>query len=246
LSIIEKHESWFDKVSETYEERWYKGDSYKEKWTEEYLKELEKYKGRKILDVGCGTGLQTQAMNALGVDISQGMLNEAEKKGVKTFKAKSSELPFSDNSFDMVVSFNLLEHLLEEERIKTVKEFARVTKSGGTVLIETNNALSPVFYGRPSDYIKTSSTPSDDYGFDSKGEQQVYTHLFSRGEIQELLIRARLELLEVRGLRFVCHMTRFLEEEQFPVETTYLIDCLIGKITWINPRIRYLAVKKWN
>jgi len=244
MSVIEENQRWFNAVSETYGDRWYKGNPYKEAWFKGYLKELEAFKGLKILDVGCGVGLQAATMGAWGLDFSEGMLEKAKKRGVKTFKSKSSDLPFPDDCFDLVTSFNLMEHLPEEERLPSILEFARVVKKGGKVLIETNNALSPIYNTRPRDYTRFSENPQGDYGYDSKGETyQVYTHLFDKEEICELIDEAGLKLVSVRGLRFVCYLTEFLKAEQVPVENVPLLDALIGRITWLNPRIRYTAVK---
>jgi len=57
----------------------------------------------RVLDVGCGTGYLTSRLNAIGCDISFGMLSCAKRKG---FYAQSNamQLAFADEKFDLVVS----------------------------------------------------------------------------------------------------------------------------------------------
>lgn len=101
--------------------------------------------GRRVLDAGCGTGLLLEkaagvAAEAVGVDISPGMLELAKRRGLEVFLSDITELPFDDESFDTVYSFKVLAHV---ERIEAaLEEMARVTKPGGHLVLEFYNPRS--------------------------------------------------------------------------------------------------------
>jgi ubiquinone/menaquinone biosynthesis C-methylase UbiE len=109
----------------------YATDPIEKKRIEEIYKIIPK-DVKTILDVGCGNGsflnflLKTNKYNGLmGVDFSQEAL-----KYVKTEKigGNISELPFENNSFDLVTCLEVLEHLTEEEFNKGIAEIQRVSK----------------------------------------------------------------------------------------------------------------------
>ena len=82
-----------------------------------------------VLEVGCGTGLILEkaaevASRAVGVDISDGMLEQARERGLEVAQADASEsLPFEDESFDLVYSFKVLAHI--EDIDAALQEMAR-------------------------------------------------------------------------------------------------------------------------
>lgn len=83
----------------------------------------------KVLDVGSGEfGLATYAkggFNITGTDIDFGLRRE---KNLKIVKASADALPFPDNSFDAVVSVDMMEHLPPQIRKKAVSEMVRVAR----------------------------------------------------------------------------------------------------------------------
>lgn len=92
-----------------------------------------------ILEVGCGTGVIAEGLAQLGplvvgIDIDSAMLNfvrQRESRVVYT-QGDAHALPFPDGAFDAVVCHYLLLWLTEP--VQGVKEMARVTKPGGSVL----------------------------------------------------------------------------------------------------------------
>lgn len=100
----------------------------------EYL--LANYDVKSILDVGCGFGQVVRQCLELGyqvkgIDISKWVIETYLKdlhEQDTVFQSPSSSLPFSDNIFDLVVSFNLLEHIATSEVKKTLREIWRVSK----------------------------------------------------------------------------------------------------------------------
>ena len=92
-----------------------------------------------VLDVGCGKGfllyemkLILDGLDARGLDISEYALEHA-KEEIKPFLTlgKAQELPYDDDSFDLVISITTLHNLHINDLEKAVKEIERVKKPGG-------------------------------------------------------------------------------------------------------------------
>lgn len=100
---------------------------------------------REVLECGCGTGLildrvHKLARRAVGIDLSDGMLAHAKRRGLDVQRASITELPFADASFDVAYSFKVLAHI---EQIETaMREMARVVRPGGHVIGEFYNPRS--------------------------------------------------------------------------------------------------------
>lgn len=118
------------------------------------LRETSTYEKVRILDLGCGTGrfsiyLAKYGFDVFGIDIwpdfvriARDKANESQTTGIVNFVVgRSEELPHKSNLFDMIMVLDVLEHVCDWQ--KTLSEIARVTKSGGIVLIETTNKMCP-------------------------------------------------------------------------------------------------------
>lgn len=117
-------------------------------WVQQYLNNLV------CLDAGCGAGYGTHflAVNGvnkiIGVDIS----TEAIKYDRKKFRAANLEFKqmsvtkfeFVSDSFDAVISFDVLEHLNEVDQRKFIAEAARLLKPNGAAYIGCPNAKRTV------------------------------------------------------------------------------------------------------
>ncbi len=135
---------YYDDFSQTYERRRHRGYHALVDDIEASLV-LENYRGGKVLEVGCGTGLIMKrcskiGKDLIGVDISNKMVEKAHRKGHFVFLSDVVSLPFGNEVFDLVYSFKVLAHVV---RIKSaLREIARVTCRGGQVLAEFYNPLS--------------------------------------------------------------------------------------------------------
>jgi ubiquinone/menaquinone biosynthesis C-methylase UbiE len=101
--------------------------------------------GKKALDYGCGSGRSTRFLKNLGfdvvgVDISKDMIKEAlrhDKEG-KYCRIKSGSVPFKNSTFDVIFSTMVFVEIpSKEEMTKILREFNRVLKDSGTVIIVT-------------------------------------------------------------------------------------------------------------
>ncbi len=91
----------------------------------------------KILDVGCGTGANLEMLlqfgHAEGVDASEKAVGFCHEKGLTVHKGLVENLPFADESFDLVTALAVIEHLGDD--VQGLREIYRVLKRGGCALI---------------------------------------------------------------------------------------------------------------
>jgi SAM-dependent methyltransferase len=91
----------------------------------------------RILDVGCGTGANLEMLSqfgeAEGVDVSDDALEFCRQKGLKVQKGLAEEMPFADESFDIVTALDVVEHL--DDDVAGLKEMNRVMTQEGRALI---------------------------------------------------------------------------------------------------------------
>ena len=107
-------------------------------------REAAKYPGGRMLEIGCGAGWESVAWAQAGMQVSAIDLSEAALALAKGNIAhhrlsadlkwgNAEELPFADNTFDIVASFGVLHQTQSTER--AVAEVKRVLKSGGEAVI---------------------------------------------------------------------------------------------------------------
>jgi len=92
----------------------------------------------RILDVGCGTGanliMLSKYGDAEGVDISEDALAFCRERGLDKVKlGAGEELPYEDNTFDLVTAFDVVEHM--DDDLAGLREMRRVLRPGGRVLL---------------------------------------------------------------------------------------------------------------
>jgi ubiquinone/menaquinone biosynthesis C-methylase UbiE len=109
-----------------------------------YAISLELARNKKVLDIASGEGygsnlLAQVAQEVIGVDIDESVVKFASNKYKKnnlSFKTGStSAIPSEDNQFDVIISFETIEH--HDEHEKMMSEFKRVLKPDGIVIISS-------------------------------------------------------------------------------------------------------------
>ena len=101
----------------------------------------------KILDVGCGTGETLTFIKKMfpkaklyGVDSSISAIKYSKQRGHKNIlKSLAEKLPFKDETFDVVLFLDVLEHIKNDQKV--INEAKRVLKKNGSIII-TSPALS--------------------------------------------------------------------------------------------------------
>ncbi len=116
------------------------------------LGKLNLREGRRILDIGCGSGRHTSAVSrfagvvVIGSDIDLRRLAEVREridmeKNYSTFQAKRCDLvasdicslPFGNECFDLIICSEVLEHVADY--VRGISELKRVLKSGGNLVL---------------------------------------------------------------------------------------------------------------
>jgi len=158
------------------------------------LKEIRNSKG-KLLDVGCGGGDFLEALSLyrpkcklFGIDLSKKAIDFAKKKDIKAefMVADAQKLPFKDKSFDIVVCFDLLEHVKKPEKV--LSEVNRVLRKGGLfhAFVPTENN----FFSFEGLLIKMGWKGKEIYG--------GHIHRFSFGELKKMFKKKGFEIKKVR------------------------------------------------
>lgn len=93
-----------------------------------------------LLDAGCGTGGTTIFLQRFGtvtgVDFSPDALGFAQSRGLKRLvRGSVSQLPFPDDRFDALTCFDVLYHRGVADIVDSLREFRRVLRPGGIVLL---------------------------------------------------------------------------------------------------------------
>jgi len=103
------------------------------------LQWLGELKSKEILDAGCGVGAFSEPLvgqnRVYGVDFSEKSLEFAAARGLSTMTGDLTALKFEDGKFDVVLCIGVLQ--LIEQYMSVIKELARVTAPGGTLLVQT-------------------------------------------------------------------------------------------------------------
>ncbi len=144
-----------------------------------------------LLDVGSGTGVLMEAMQATGakvrgVDCSAGMLRIAkEQRDCSVVRSSSGMLPFADSSFDGAYCVALLHHLREPQLVAdTVREMVRVTRPGGRIIIWDHNPSNPYWP------VIMSKVPQDTGDERLVPESEIRSALRERGVTEVRVIKS--------------------------------------------------------
>ncbi len=114
------------------------------KYNEIKLEKLRRFfpKNQKVLDYGCGDGTVTEILSkentAIGVDISKMAIEICRKKGLDCRQIDvGKKLDFAGNYFDRIFCLETIEHVFDTEAL--LKEFRRLLKKNGTLIVTTPN-----------------------------------------------------------------------------------------------------------
>lgn len=153
---------------------------------------------KKVLDIGCGAGILTNALakkghEVFGIDLSSSSLEVARKydetKTVSYQTANGYSLPYPDRSFDVVCAMDLLEHV-EEPRL-VISEASRVLKPGGLFFFHTfnRNIISYLLVIKGVEWFVPNAPKN----------MHVYPLFIKPEELREIFVEQNLLLQKIHG-----------------------------------------------
>lgn len=132
-----------------------------------FILSLAEFKNKQILDMGCGTGVNTydfykKSKKTVGIDISPWAIKRAKNNFKKvTFYVRDSEkTKFPDNYFDIVVNTGLIQYIKNPEL--TVNEMYRILKLGGIAIVDVPWKYSIYNSKLIRKYISGRKNPNDE------------------------------------------------------------------------------------
>ena len=100
---------------------------------------------RSVLDAGCGTGGMMSWLaryandeEVAGIDLSPHALRFSHRDHPNVARASLAQIPFADASFDLVTSFDVLQHIPRPEDARAIDEIYRVLRPGGVALLRVS------------------------------------------------------------------------------------------------------------
>lgn len=151
-------------------------------------------KGKKVLDIGCGSGLlgaelkKKEASEVVGVDISEPAINKARQVLDRAIiaDAQSEKLDLEEKYFDRIIIAETLEHVLYPENV--INEAKRLLKDNGSIIISTPNFL--IFSNRIRMLFGQFEYTED--GFLDRG----HIHFFTLLSLKKLLNNNNLKIVK--------------------------------------------------
>ena len=151
--MLEKMGDFFDARTEGYEEHQLNTIDFAQEFYPFTAGCLPKESGTRILDLGCGTGLELDEFFDLnpdakvtGIDLAAGMLNALKKKfsskDITLILGSYFEVPFGEAQFDAAVSVESLHHFTKEEKLPLYTKLKAALKSGGYFILTDYFAMT--------------------------------------------------------------------------------------------------------
>jgi len=163
--------------------------------------------GFRIIDAGCGLGqvvfnILRRGYDAYGIDYDVNTIKSAKRvASMKNIDGKERfingdivNLPFADNSFDMYLSYGVIEHFTKAQHLKIMGEARRVVKDGGVVFVYYPNIHS--LFGIQS------------YILSRLGIRHIWQIPLSLSYVEHLMTRFRIRVMHSYSCKFASGIYR--------------------------------------
>ncbi|GAB6179348.1 hypothetical protein JCM14036_06670 [Desulfotomaculum defluvii] len=205
-----------------------------------------------VLDVGCGDGYITnslpKSLRVVGLDSSREALKYVQRE---TRIGDIKKLPFPDNSFDLVMANDVLEHLTMEERQQSLRELARVSTKYiiitvpfledlniGATRCERCGCYYHVNHHKHSFEIKELRELFIEYGFNC-GQQILSGDIWQKHPSDAVLIKKLLGLEYAEALAPLCPYcdSKKTVRPELLIKINALIDKALNTLYLKEPRL---------
>ncbi|ENO12279.1 methylase involved in ubiquinone/menaquinone biosynthesis [Thermoplasmatales archaeon SCGC AB-539-C06] len=183
-----------------------------------FLDYLEAQEGKKLLDIGCGTGFLLRAaslkgLETFGVDVSEEAIKLAKKVSPKSFISvgKGENLKFEDNAFDYITCLGSLEHFLDMK--KAIKEMKSVAKDNALfcIMVPNSNYFQWKISGKPG-----------------TNQQDINENLLSLKQWKTFFIEEKFEILNIYQDKWFMKKINIFSSKNL----IKIIKKIINKLAW--------------
>lgn len=190
-------------------------------------KAIEGIPASTALDIGAGAGGNTRVLEAAGwrataLEFSDAGVELGRARGLDVVQGDARDIPFPDDSFGLVVAYDVLEHITEDDKV--VAEIARVVRPGGRVLI---------------------AVPADPRLWSPHDEAIGHVRRYTRPELVRLFDNPRFRINEVRSWNVLLRPVVARRRKQITDnDLTPVPKVVNGALSLIIKAERYLPVAK--
>ena len=144
--MLEKMAEFFENRLNVYDEHMMTGIEAEDEFYPFTASLLPTAKGSRVLDLGCGTGLELEkyfplcpSARVTGIDLSEAMLNALKKKftdkDITLIVGSYFDVPLGENVFDAAVSVESLHHFTKDEKIPLYKKLHTALRANGYLIL---------------------------------------------------------------------------------------------------------------
>ena len=144
--MLEKMAEFFENRLNGYDEHMMSGIEAADEFYPFTASLLPTAKGSRVLDLGCGTGLELEkyfplcpSARVTGIDLSEAMLNALKKKftdkDITLIVGSYFDVPLGENVFDAAVSVESLHHFTKDEKIPLYKKLHTALRANGYLIL---------------------------------------------------------------------------------------------------------------
>jgi ubiquinone/menaquinone biosynthesis C-methylase UbiE len=164
---------------------------------------FDDFKGKKLLEIGCGLGTDLLQFarggaDVTGIDLTPVSIELVKKRfalyglAVRAQVADAEHLPFSDNAFDVVYSFGVLHHTPNTQQ--AIHEVYRVLKPGGRIIImlyhrHSMHVALGSLYAKVRDLTKARLKTSEEWVRIYDGDGNPLGKSYTRNEVRNMFHR---------------------------------------------------------
>ncbi|MDQ3156469.1 MAG: class I SAM-dependent methyltransferase [Actinomycetota bacterium] len=188
-------------------------------------RQIRRMRPGRALDIGAAAGGNTRVLRehdwkAFALEHSEDGAQIARERGLPVVRGDALALPFPDISLDLVVAYDVLEHIKDDDR--AVQEICRVLRPGSTLLV---------------------AVPADPKLWSAHDDAVGHVRRYTRGSLTTLLDRNGMDVDDIRSwnvlLRPVAAWRRRTSTESDLSETSWVLNVLLGVVVAVE---RYLPL----